>query len=478
MTTQDTFNRSDRTWESKAFVRINDQEVSGQLHFSPDNGTTFDYLESPTASLLSKLNLPSFEILTGTLASGQHITLLDCFTTNQSGAFSGHVSSRIIANQLLAGHSLNDAGERAFDRIGIELSDFRYWRECNATSLTDSFDKSGNLASTTISVVRPPPIQLSLDTDDIIVSIEGGIAYNDRLFHAATVDYEPFVRIKSKQPLNLDECDAETYKVQAFFSLLYGRQAFCRSVRLSTPKTQDNSPANTCEYLPRFPQPNRLTSSQHFHFLPFTIVAEQIQSLWRKWNTNFSSYDRAISLYMSPTLFSGQVSNFEFLAIMQALETFHRSCRDGLYMNQQQYDAIVATMKKAMPPHLPSPLRDSLGARLKYGNEHSLRKRVALLASELPLNIHDALSHDLQAVLNRAVGTRNYLTHYSSELETESFKDVDLYYVTTLLRWFFAAILLCDLDLPPQMLEKALRSSAALSHAREKIRTIPAQAGG
>lgn len=73
----------------------------------------------------------------------------------------------------------------------------------------------------------------------------------------------------------------------------------------------------------------------------------------------------------------------EFLSTMQALEGFHRATMDGVYVTKEQYLEVEEKMLRAIPNGTPSDLRSSLKARLKYGNEISLRKRMDELASRL-----------------------------------------------------------------------------------------------
>jgi hypothetical protein len=104
---------------------------------------------------------------------------------------------------------------------------------------------------------------------------------------------------------------------------------------------------------------------------------------------------------------------FQFLSSMQALEAYHRRSRSGQYVSEAKYLPWRQELIGAIPPAVPADLRASLKARLRWGYEFSLRKRMQLLFNELHPDVCTAISRDLPDFIESVVVTRNSLVHSS-----------------------------------------------------------------
>jgi hypothetical protein len=70
------------------------------------------------------------------------------------------------------------------------------------------------------------------------------------------------------------------------------------------------------------------------------------------------------------TLYTKELpGEFRFLALTQALETFHRRTCGGFYVSREEYAAVRQKLLAAIPDGIPDNLRQALSARLDHGNE-------------------------------------------------------------------------------------------------------------
>jgi len=151
-------------------------------------------------------------------------------------------------------------------------------------------------------------------------------------------------------------------------------------------------------------------------------------------------------------LFFGSLFNpntypdFQFLSLVQSLETYHRrTTPDARYLPEDEYlEETYPEIVSSLPGSLPGPLRDKLKGALRYANEWSLRKRLQDLVAEIPVT---SIAGDDPAFVGRVVDTRNYLTHYTEELEQKAWRGHELMNAVEELRRLLAFLLLSELGL-------------------------------
>jgi ApeA N-terminal domain 1 len=140
----------------------------------------------------------------------------------------------------------------------------------------------------------------------------------------------------------------------------------------------------------------------------------------QSWIKKYELLEPAINLYFSVLYNPSNYAEVKFLSLTQAIETYHRRLFDEKYQNDDIYRAgLYSDLIKVLPKELDSDFKKSLEGRLKYGNEYSLRTRLRKVVESIT-DILDfsfvQLKQERTVFINRVVDTRNYWTHYSSEL--------------------------------------------------------------
>ncbi|MHB8647966.1 MAG: HEPN domain-containing protein, partial [Thermomicrobiales bacterium] len=146
--------------------------------------------------------------------------------------------------------------------------------------------------------------------------------------------------------------------------------------------------------------------------------------------------------------------NFQFLALMQALETYLRREREGNYLSVEQYEPYRQRIVQSLPQGLGPDHRESLKNRIRYGYQHSLRKRIAQELNSTPYELRKYICTG-DTFIKTVVNTRNYLTHY--EKDEGSFileSPLDLMIAVRRLRIFLIVLLLKDIGFTePRIIE-------------------------
>jgi hypothetical protein len=473
------FSNLDTVSERAAMVGLppSKREVFGRLQFDPDADISLQILDRGDIEQALEGTGKLIPTILGQLDHGPPFTLVDCMVVSANFGGGGFADIKIVANQLLVGMHLPDPTAKPFDEIRVSITNLNEWFAISPIQHK-------------LEEVAPPGVGRQLTvlckhSSQIGFSPRGGgpsfaseqlINYSYDFPDRGIVTNQFELCLHPRAPFGLEESVTELFRLQAFMSILCGQQVFFQHVHLYLKDTEAPSrQEKAVEYMPRFARPvkapKKLRPDQIF--LPLPMIRDSLPTLWSAWTKRYESYRSAVELFTSTELFGGQLPNFQLLAIMQALETLHRNRFGGKYESDETYQLIADALNKAIPNGVADDLRSALKAKLKYGNEYSLRKRIRNLAEGLPGGVNGKvctwIHASMQEFLNQSVDTRNYFTHFTDELEPNAFRDAELLWATRLLRWLFVAVLLHDMGLPERNLIDALNRAEDLRHARQSL---------
>ena len=118
-------------------------------------------------------------------------------------------------------------------------------------------------------------------------------------------------------------------------------------------------------------------------------------------------------------------------------------------MEPEEYATeILPSLVDAIPNDLDKSFRNSLKARLKYGYDYPLRKRLNLLLSEHEQAI-EKVAPDAKSLSGKVVDLRNWLTHLPPEGEVDAGTEDFLRY-EFLLRLLLELSFLAEIGFSPQ----------------------------
>ena len=133
-------------------------------------------------------------------------------------------------------------------------------------------------------------------------------------------------------------------------------------------------------------------------------------------------------------------------------------------MDEEAYDAAVETLTSHIPEAIQGDHRGSLENRLKYGNEHSLRKRLTDMFERIPEEASHRIADDVGAFVSKVVDTRNYYTHYHHASKANALQLEHAYIAAERVRILIVANLLHDLGINDESLLNTLERSQKFRH--------------
>lgn len=180
--------------------------------------------------------------------------------------------------------------------------------------------------------------------------------------------------------------------------------------------------------------------------VPLPLIRSELPEVLGNWFAKRDLLAPVYELFLG-ALFNAKIyTDFQFLSLAQGLETYHRRTNpDARYLPEQEYlEEHYPEIVSSLPPSLPEALRNKLKTTLWYANEWSLRKRLKELVGAVPIT---GIAGDDPTLIQRVVNTRNYLTHYTEELERDAMRGPKLMEAVEELRRLLAFLLLQELGL-------------------------------
>ena len=152
----------------------------------------------------------------------------------------------------------------------------------------------------------------------------------------------------------------------------------------------------------------------------FSDIQDNAEGMINKWIERYDEYKNAFNLYFLAQLKPPLSWAVKFMSLAQGLEAYHRTKSDEKYMEDDEFREI----RKNIIKQFPKKDRNWFGAKLHYANELTLRNRIKKLIAPFERYIGGEREPQL---IDYIVNTRNYLTHYDSDLELKAAKGEDLY---------------------------------------------------
>jgi hypothetical protein len=483
--------------------------IHGRLLYTPASGIEVELVESPVgAGQLLQGNVPEIGTLFGQLVDGTLVTLLDCHIGTaavQIGVGIGS-STKIIANTAVFGRHVADLDQLPIKTMALELSSLSNWTGSTPMRL-NLVEQEGRGAGFDVTIRRPPPIQVPLVQHDFDIEIAHSLSLQPS-YTGFTSHWAAEIDVTAKQSLPFQKMRELTWQTQNLISLLVGERLSVRAATL-IPADQQPPPPILREqiairafslYSARDPAaasaddnwyeaerqlrqaraitirpPLKLIFQQvgkhdqpEVHpalmLLPYPVIRDVFSTMVERWFSRSEQAVLATNVFFGSQDFKSPAVNVKFLSVAQAAESYHRSLGTGVYMDQAAFDAAMQQFTTHMPAVIQGDHRHSLINRLRYGNEHSMRRRLAAMFERIPESAALRIAGHVTRFINKFVDTRNYFTHYDHASRANAFGGKDAYNAAERMRILVVANLLHDLGIHHSDLLRVLEGHQEFRH--------------
>jgi hypothetical protein len=285
--------------------------------------------------------------------------------------------------------------------------------------------------------------------DDIVVPlrarsatlrIDTGLTETGNVFESLTWKRPVEVAIEVPEPRPFEWHDERLGGLRALLGLLVGEPITPTRFRAVT---ADKRPVTVFFTLTGEPR-ERLVHPAEMIFA-YPRIADRFPAIAERWFDLQDNLRVVVSLLFGTLYATGLPREFRFLALAQALETFHRRTQPGVYVDPPDYEPVREALTEAIPAGTNISLRQALEKRLEYGNEFAQHRRLNALLKSI-VGSSDAVTTDPKGFIKAVVDERNYLTHYPPG-KPEPMSAWECIHTATRLRAFLMLVLLAEVGL-------------------------------
>lgn len=442
-----------------------DKVVSGRLVYDPTEGIT---VEVTSGLVPAKFNgsAQNHPIIHGQLMSGSLVTLVEAFVTSHSTGFGGDGPVTITAGRAMFGCHAQDSLQMRVKSCSLGLADLEEWLGIRCVSSEDAYDSGGRIG-VDLHYREPPAIKVEIPISDLTFSINWKLHSTWCREQGVGLRPEAYLTATAKDSFSLADSSTAAWDIQCLLALLIGHVPTVRWMSVEPLFSVGASKSEKeCQIL--YHQRAESTTETMFAsnmLLPYQIVQPDFAAIANNWFARTEQAKLAAMVYVESMLAKPPTVNVGFLAVVHAIEAYHRSTHRGLYMDQGVFDAAIEKITNQIPEEFDVDHRQSLKNRMRYGNEHSMRKRLTDLLNRIPSQLCNRITgSNSQQFVQRVVATRNYFTHWDVESKKQAFSDgKDILNATKRLRALFIASIFHDLGATEKTLMDSIANSSGFT---------------
>lgn len=449
-----------------------DKSVFGTLTYTRRDGANLSLADA----LPGSGDEPETDIIQGETAGGTYVTLLHAIRTAQPlFRLTATFPCSYHATFLITGAGFDTEADMRFSLWQIRVPELKPWVakhgfEVESPGANDLF--SGN---------ERPAVQINYRTPDkqAFLSDADGLELTLTfwpLLHIGpdvrTVRQDVCLEVRQASRDTLEDYMQTATRLEHFLTLATGSLVRTGSIK-AVVRTEEADVASRpiivdILYQPVRNAPRRDPRTDEFLFkLP--DIAGLEQDCFRNWFTKAGWLDPVSALYFGTLYNPSKYLDFNFLALVQAVEAYHRRATDETDQPPGEHNARM----KAILDAAPAAHRGWLEQKLTYSNELSLRRRLKLLFAQFSTLLDDLIP-DRKETISAIYDNRNYLTHYDPALKGRAASGARLALMVEVLKLLLQACFLRELGLPDSKIEEfASRSRTVrmIRHLNSSIAT-------
>jgi hypothetical protein len=427
-----------------------DKKISGTLRFSPINGSNLKL--NGLFKELKDLNVflhPN--IILGKTSNSGHITLYKCCEHYSRAHTLGSLSSSFTADVVFIGHHFCKEEDIVFSSLSLTYPHLEEWIGISGIKI----DMKPDLV-----IIYGKPRKIEAEIDDIHICINPNcelkvnrISFRDEIKEC---NLKQTISIDIKPPGQIhfnDYMRNICHHIQNFLSLAIGEAVYPLTIKGKN-EAYKSEALNRVLYddIPiLYPIGRSSNTAKELRpddmLFSFEDISDNFEKYLNNWFARSEVLSPACNLYFGTIYEKSMNLEHRFLNLIKAIESYHRRAHDGKYMSDDDYLQIYKKLIEAIPKDTEENLSESLKQRLMYHNEFSLRKRLKEVI-DMCGDATNLLIHNNKRFIENVVEMRNFLTHYTKDLERRTQKDKELAYLFLQTKFIMEICLLIELGIP------------------------------
>jgi hypothetical protein len=278
---------------------------------------------------------------------------------------------------------------------------------------------------------------------------------------------QPKLELMAQEPEPLDWFITRVGRLSQLFTLLTGQAVAPECVSILP---ANGTPNGLPLFYTRLRTPTQRVPAAMLK-LKFGDIDAEFSRILDDWLVASPALLTAISLHDWANAPIESYLESRFLTLCQSLEALSRATVRGHYLPQADYALAESKLVAAIPTDLPQDHRGSLAARIKYGNEWSLRKRIKNLLESLSSDNRQFVCGDANRFRSGIVETRNYLIHCTDELRPLALGGDDLHWACEKMSLLLRILILKQFGIDESLIIKQLNKFGELTRYAQVWKT-------
>lgn len=387
------------------------------------------------------------------------VTLENCFYVRKTIAFGGIATSLIHASLLLTGVAYDDGEPIALNTASFSIEGLDEWLGVTGICV----DYAADLRTATIRYTPPETLEYELGGGFRLQITHSYTLPGVPVTTEAKVTQRAYFKLLSETARQFSDFVEILHKISYLLCFAVDATVAIRDVTVTS-----NSIATTLSDGRR----RQVPIKAQYESLPFATelppiafdrmlfsfgqIREHAGQVFNRWLAAYAVIRPSLGLYFSAATGSHKFLEGRFLALAQALETYHRRTSRETLMDTSDFRSLAARVLRSSPKDW----RRWLHGRLIHGNEINFGLRIKRIIE--PFKDKVGNSKERTKLIRRIVDTRNYLTHYSERLESRAAKGAELWDLCQKVEAIFQLLLLIELGFSDDEIAKVLTGNYRL----------------
>ena len=323
----------------------------------------------------------------------------------------GRVEQELLCLRLWLGGHISAA--TVFTKATFKFTNFDDWLGWQPFKSAVAEGPGGTVGPMTVTLDILPAQNFQLqDNTEVHIS---GTRSGGHKSTSRTLSYTAQLRFQSAQPAPFQHYDSLQQAFKTLLSVFLGKAVYLDEERYATSEVTE---------MQSYHQQNITSTPEALNnfriAFPWSLVKDGLDSYFKTWLGIHEKARSSLDLYLGTIYNDHSYLESDFLALTQALESLHRRFHPGTYVPDADYSEIkqaIGTALGSTPMPMPVDLREALKARIRFGNEFSLRRRLKETIESLDARLLGLVTKRPPAeFIAKTVDTRNHLTHDPTDL--------------------------------------------------------------
>lgn len=382
-----------------------EDQVAGTVSFDPEEGVrlrtigAFGWAPNPGAGGGESVRPPLLLGLTGPMPTP--VTLYRATRIGRVDPSPQPTTSTFGARCMVFGYHFHAPENVLFSSLSASFTDLEEW--------VGHHPFAGTIPGSNTRYRAPDLSTVEVDSLGAQITVGYSVSNRSEGLRFTRWDHMALLTVEPEEPKPLNWYEEVLRSLQDLLTLLVGRPAYPRAAKIKPPG-YNAEPALFFHQGLRSPQDRGLASRQGLSqendvLVTMRQISPGLPTVLGNWFERRDRLRPVHELFFGSLFAPRTYPEFQFLSLVQALETYHRRTRPG------------------RPP---------------------LRRRLEDLLGALPAS---GVVEDRPNLAHKVLDTRNYLTHYPEELEDRALSGTELMEVIEDLRRMLAFLLLRELGL-------------------------------